>query len=98
MTTTTCTVVVSATGAKCGDRAVHTFVGTDGHTVYGECAAHTTAHIVGRGHAAHAGDHVTVRRHGKDYDAVVDRVTRTGRVWATVTYDNGVTRTVPVDA
>lgn len=99
MTTTTCTVVTTAKGGKCGAPAVHTFVGTDGHTVYGECTDHSTAHIrVGRAAGHAVGDHVTVRRYGKDYDAVVSYVGKRGAVWADFRYDNGVERTVRVDA
>lgn len=95
----TCTIGPSAvTGECCGKPAVRVVRGFSGE-VYYECAEHAgPAHYAGRTHdGAHVGDEVPVHRHGKVYFGKVERVTRTGRVFARVRYDNGVERVVEVD-
>jgi hypothetical protein len=91
----TCTVGPDAIhGERCGKPAVTSFVGYDG-TEYHECAEHAVA-VIGRRtrESAQVGDVVTVNRHGKQYTGTVKRVTRTGRVFVRVRYDNGVVRVV----
>lgn len=92
--TATCTVVVSATGQKCGAPAVSSFNG------FHECAEHDVSHIVAEAkHTGYdVGDTCTVSRYGKTYIGQVVRVTRTGRVFARFTYGNGATRVVDIDA
>lgn len=90
----TCTVVTGADGSRCGKSAVTTFVGMSGDT-YAECADHAVAVRKTSGFAV--GDHVTVWRYGKDYDAVVSHIGARGAVYATFTYGNGAERTVRVE-
>lgn len=85
---TTCTIGPDAvSGKRCGQPAVTTFTGGDG-TVYAECAKHAVAGIP-------SDDTVQVHRHGRVYTGKVVKRTRQN-VYAEVTYDNGVTRTVRV--
>lgn len=95
MAATTCTVR-TAVGGTCGKPAVYSFTGSRGEA-FGECAEHfhgaISATSVG---LVKVGDTVAVHRHGKRYDGRVVRVTKAGNVFAEVTYDNGVTRTVRV--
>lgn len=98
MTQTTCTHGPSAvTGQRCGQPAVATFTGSDGQA-YAECAEHAVVSTVCR--AAHSGrqvgDAAIIRRHGQDYVGQVVRVTRSGKVYARVTYANGASRVVEV--
>lgn len=90
---TTCTVVVAATGATCGEPAVHAFIGTGGEA-FAECATHATAHVGGATTHEHAlGAHVIVKAYGKTYPAVVTTVTPTGIAYATFTTGKGTTKT-----
>ena len=98
----TCTVRNAVTGA-CGKEAVRTFQSRLTGETLAECAEHDS-----RGTALdpmqessatgpRVGDAVTVRRHGKTYDARVSRVGKRGAVYAVVTYGNGATREVRLD-
>lgn len=88
-----CTIVVNATGARCGQPAVKTWESSifPGE-ILGECRKH---HFDFEPHGRNIGDLVEVRRHGKDYIGQVVRVTPT-KVFAQVTYGNGATRVVEV--
>jgi hypothetical protein len=91
VTPVTCTVGPSAvTGERCGKPAAQVFFGANGE-MYAECAAHAAS--VGESTAR---DTVEVHRHGRIYIGRVVRVTSSGTVYAEVTYNNGVTRVVPV--
>lgn len=84
----TCTVGPDATtGKRCGKPAVVTFTGSNGEE-FAECAEHCMAHV-GRTRGT-----VVVRRNGIDYVGRVVRETRGGRIFAEITYKNGVTRVV----
>lgn len=92
----TCTVTTAVNGA-CGAVAVWS------NGTFAECAKHAAdPGSMAGAHARHdradarVGTSVTVHRHGKDYTGTVTRVTRTGVVWARVTYDNGTTKEVRV--
>jgi hypothetical protein len=96
--TRTCTVVKGARGERCGAAAVY----VEGE--FAECAVCAatpgalalTRHMkAGVGRVA-VGEAVEVRRHGKTYTGTVTRITRTGTVYATVTYGTGTTREVRV--
>lgn len=93
-----CTVGPSAvTGRRCGKPAVYTFRATTGE-IFAECADHYPGHEAAYTvPTAKIGDRVDVHRHGGVYRGTVVRVTRTGRVFAEVTYNNGATRVVEVD-
>lgn len=104
-TAATCTCRSAVTGI-CGEPAVYTFTGAGGET-FAECAEHYdpagAAMDASRAKASTAfkpmfevGAEVTIHRHGKSYFGRVVRVTRTGRAFAEVTYNNGATRVVPV--
>lgn len=96
MTTRTCTVTIGADGTRCGKSSVYDFVSTMGDTL-SECVDHFDGVAVTGPIAEHrVGDHVTVHRYGKTYDAVVSYVGKRGAVHATFTYDNGTQRTVRV--
>lgn len=69
---------------------------------FAECAKHSLdpvslsagANPISYGPAL--GDPVVVHRHGKDYTGKVVRITRTGVLYAEVTYNNGATKVVRV--
>jgi hypothetical protein len=93
----TCTVtqgIDPATGEfrRCGKPAVRTFR-SHGET-FAECAEHAPSHAARP--AWSAPGTVEVHRHGKTYTGRVTRTTRSGAVYAEVTYDNGVTKEVRV--
>jgi len=90
---TTCTVGPDAVhGKRCGKPAVKV-VKLAGMWV-AECAEHAAPRSIA---APAVGDVVPVHRWtGKTYRGVVTRITRSGKVFARITYDNGSTKEVEV--